>query len=44
MSKQEIKRLKTNVEKLKDQINVITRENEFMKSIIDYTKKLNNYY
>jgi hypothetical protein len=41
MAKGELKRMKMNVDKLKDQINIVNRENEFMTSMIEYTKKFN---
>jgi len=37
--KNEIKKIKLTLEKIKDQINVISRENDFLHDMIEYTAK-----
>jgi cell division protein FtsB len=39
MIKIEIKKLTNNSEKMKEQINLLTRENEFLKEMIEFTSK-----
>lgn len=39
MIKSEIKKLKINSEKMKEQLNMLDRENDFLKEMMEYTLK-----